>query len=89
MRKIGLIDVVMVITQDGCEYCSKLKRFLSDRNIGYVEQDFKDLSKSISKELVRCRKENNIKKVGLPLWIYKDTLYEGYDEVFLNELFGG
>lgn len=88
MKEIGTINVVLVITQDDCKYCKALKNYFTLNNIAFAEQDFNDLPKLFSRELVRCRKKNKVKKIGLPLWIYNGILYEGYDEGFLKETFG-
>ena len=88
MKKIGDINIVTVITQEGCKFCTKLKEYLVNKKIAFIEQDFDKLPKNFSRELFRCRKENNIKSVGLPLWIYKGELHEGFGLDYMNKILG-
>ena len=77
---IGDIKHTVLIGQEGCAACEKVKQNLDLKGEPYIYIDINDLPKSMSKEIIRCRKENGVKKIGVPLVIQNGELRMGFEK---------
>jgi len=78
--RIGKIHSLIVIGQPDCGACKRAKDFFDLQRIPYVYHDLDDIPLSLSRELVRCRKENHVSALGVPLIIRDGELFMGFSE---------
>lgn len=77
---IGEINHTVLIGQKGCAACERVRQNLELKGEPYIYIDINDLSKAMSKEIIRCRKSNNVKKIGVPLIIQNGELSMGFEK---------
>jgi len=77
---IGGIKHTVLIGQEGCAACERVKQNLELKGEPYIYVDINELPKAMSKEIIRCRKDNNVKKIGVPLIIQDDELRMGFEK---------
>jgi glutaredoxin len=76
-NEVGNAEFVLVVTQNGCAACKKLKDLLAAKDVPYFEVDYFDISESVKRMIVDTRKKYKVDKIGLPFWFYGDFMYTG------------
>ncbi len=85
-KVIGEILYPIVIGQETCDACNRMKKLLDDAGVPYAYVDYDTMPRLLQKEIVRTRKMNHIGQIGIPLWIFNGVLYQGYDPELIDRV---
>lgn len=74
--------MIKIYTKSGCEDCIKLKEYLRDRGIQYLEISYDDL-----KQNKKLREEYRSKGLKtFPILVHDDIILSGFNKKLLDEV---
>ena len=71
---------VVVYSTPTCPYCKRLKHYLDQKGISYVEHNV-DEDKKAAQEVMR-----KTKQMGVPVIVVDDEIVVGFDQTLLDKL---
>lgn len=71
---------VVVYSMPTCPYCKRLKHYLDQKGISYVEHNVAE-DKKAAQEMMR-----KTKQMGVPVIVVDDEIVVGFDQTLLDKL---